>query len=99
MPEGQENDRLDGEELENWVIGLEEVPGGEVEEEETVERQGYRDVVDDGDVKVPSIRTVKKCTNTPIMTITPLHITVNAKFITCRKYCNNISLICINYVR
>jgi len=41
LPEGEENDRLDGEELDDRVEGPEELPGGEVEEEQGVE--GSRD--------------------------------------------------------
>ena len=41
LPEGQEDDALDGEELEGGVIGPQELLGGRVEEEEGV--QGHRD--------------------------------------------------------
>lgn len=52
LPEGQKDDRLDHEELEHGPVGAEQLPGGEVEEEEGVEGQADRDIVDDGDVKV-----------------------------------------------
>ena len=58
LPEWEEDDGLDGEELEYRVVGLEEVPCGKVEEEEAVEGQWHRDVVDDGDVEVATLRTV-----------------------------------------
>ena len=41
LPEREENDRLDGEELDDRVEGPEELLGGEVEEEQGVE--GSRD--------------------------------------------------------
>ena len=52
MPEGEEDDRLDGEELEHGFVGPEQVAGGEEEEEEGVERQADGEVVDDADVQV-----------------------------------------------
>lgn len=52
LPEGEEDDRLDHEELEHGAVGDEQVAGGEVEEEESVEGQADRDVVDDGHVQV-----------------------------------------------
>lgn len=58
LPEGEENDRLDGKELEHRVVGLQQVSGGKVEEEEAVEGQRHRDVVDDSDVEVAAVRTV-----------------------------------------
>lgn len=39
LPEGQEDDRLDHEELEHGAVGAEQLPGGKVEEEEGVEGQ------------------------------------------------------------
>ena len=55
LPEGEEDDALDGEELDDGVEGLEELPGAVVEEEEAVEGQGHGDVVDDGDVEVAPV--------------------------------------------
>lgn len=52
MPEGEEDDRLDHEELEHRVVRNEQLARGEVEEEERVQRQADGDVVDDGDVQV-----------------------------------------------
>lgn len=52
LPEGEEDDGLDGEELESGSVGAQQLSGGGVEEEEGVERQADRDVVDDGDVQV-----------------------------------------------
>lgn len=52
LPEGEEDDRLDHEELEHRVVRNEQLARGEVEEEERVQRQADRDVVDDGDVQV-----------------------------------------------
>lgn len=55
LPEGQEDDRLDGEELEHRLVRPQQVTGGEEEEEESVEGQAHGEVVDDGDVQVSSV--------------------------------------------
>ena len=52
LPEGEEDDRLDGEELDDRVEGPQHLPGGVVEQEERVQRQRHAEVVDDGDVQV-----------------------------------------------
>lgn len=52
LPEGQEDDRLHHEELEDWAVGTEQLSSGEVEEEEGIERQADGDVVDDRHVEV-----------------------------------------------
>ena len=52
LPEREEDDGLDGEELEDGLKGLQQLPGGGVEEEQGVERQADRGVVDEGDVQV-----------------------------------------------
>ena len=52
LPEREEDDGLDHEELEDRAVGAEQLPCGEVEEEEGVEGQADRDVVDDGHVQV-----------------------------------------------
>lgn len=52
LPEGQKDDRLDHEELEHRAVGAEQLPSGEVEEEERVQSQAHRDVVDDRHVEV-----------------------------------------------
>ena len=39
LPEGEEDDRLDDEELEYGVVGAEQVLGGMVEEQQRVQRQ------------------------------------------------------------
>ena len=52
MPKGEENDRLDREELEGRVVGPQELLGGRVEEEESEEGDGDADVVDEGGVEV-----------------------------------------------
>lgn len=57
LPEGEENDRLDHQELEHGAVGAEQLSGGEVKEEECVERQANRDVVDDGHVQVTAGNT------------------------------------------
>lgn len=57
LPEGEKNDGLDHEELEDGAVGAEQVPGGKVEEEEGVEGQADRDVVDDGHVEVAAGHT------------------------------------------
>lgn len=58
LPEGEEDDGLDHEELEDGAIGTEQLPCGEVEEEESVKSQADGDVVDDGHVEVPTGDTV-----------------------------------------
>lgn len=52
LPEGEKDDRLDHEELEHGVVGDEQLTRGKVEEEESVERQTDRYVVDNGHVQV-----------------------------------------------
>lgn len=52
MPEGEEDDGLDHEELEDRPVGTEQLPCGKVEEEEGVKGQADRDVVDDGHIQV-----------------------------------------------
>ena len=55
MPEGKEDDRFDGEELQHRFVGPEQVTRGEEEEEEGVEGQADGEVVDDADVQVSSV--------------------------------------------
>ena len=52
MPKGEENDRLDREELEGRVVRPQELLGGRVEEEEGEEGDRDADVVDQGGVEV-----------------------------------------------
>lgn len=52
LPEGEEDDRLHHEELEDWAVGAEQLSCGEVEKEEGIECQADGDVVDDGHVEV-----------------------------------------------
>lgn len=59
LPEGEEDDRLDGTELEDRLIGTEEFPCGEVEEEKSVQGQTNGDVINDGDVQVPASMSIK----------------------------------------
>lgn len=54
LPEGEKDDWLDHEELEHWIVWNQQLTCSEVEEEECVERQTDRDVVDDCDVQVPT---------------------------------------------
>lgn len=63
LPEGQEDDRLDGEKFEHRLVRPEQVTGCKEEEEESVESQADREVVDDGDVKVSSIYAAQRQTN------------------------------------
>lgn len=55
LPEGEEDDSLDGEELEDGLEGPQELPGGEVEKEQRVEGQADGGVVDEGDVQVAAV--------------------------------------------
>jgi len=52
LPEGQEDHRLYCEELQDRVIGSQEVFGGKVEEEKSVEGKRDADVVDDADIDI-----------------------------------------------
>lgn len=58
LPEREEDDGFDGEEFEDRFKRSQKVTGCEVEEEEGIESQTDRDVVDDGDVKVTSRYTI-----------------------------------------
>lgn len=57
LPEGEEDDWLHHEELENRVVWNEQFACGKVEEEERVERQTDGDVVDYGHIKVAASHT------------------------------------------
>jgi hypothetical protein len=57
LPEGEEDDRLDGEELEYRVVGAQQVLGGKVEDDQSVKGQGDAHVVDDGHVQVSLVHT------------------------------------------
>lgn len=59
MPEGQEDHRFDGEELEHRFIWPQQVTGSKEKEEESIEGQADREIVDDGDVEVSSIHTAQ----------------------------------------
>lgn len=52
LPEGEKDDGFDHEELEHGPVGAEQVSSGEVEQEESVERQADGDVVNDGHIEV-----------------------------------------------
>lgn len=58
LPEGEEDDSLDGDELEDWLKRAQQVHGGKVEEEKGIKGQADREVVDDGDVEVSTVDTV-----------------------------------------
>lgn len=60
LPEGQEDDRLHHEELEDWAIGTEQLTCGKVEKEEGVQCQADRDVVDDRHIEVATGYTEKR---------------------------------------
>lgn len=60
LPEGEEDDRLDHQELEHGAVRAQQLPGGEVKEEEGVQRQADGDVVDDGHVQVTAGNTVNR---------------------------------------
>lgn len=55
LPEGEKDDRLDGEELPDGIVGREEVSRGVVEEDQSVEGQADADVVDHDDVEVARV--------------------------------------------
>lgn len=58
LPEGEEDDSLDGDELEDRLKRAQQVHGGKVEEEKGVKGQADREVVDDGDVEVSTVDAV-----------------------------------------
>lgn len=58
MPEGEEDDSLDGDELEDRLKWAQQIHGGKVEEEKGIKGQADREVVDDGDVEVSTVDTV-----------------------------------------
>lgn len=56
LPEREKDDWFDCAELPDWFVGTEEVAGGKVEQEQSIEGQTDRDVVDDCNVQVPAVR-------------------------------------------
>jgi hypothetical protein len=52
LPEGEEDDGLDGEEFENRIVGPQEILSCEVEDDQGVQGQRDAHVVDDGHVQV-----------------------------------------------
>ena len=64
LPEREEDDGLDGEELEDRVVGSQELACCLVKHEEGVECQTDADVVDDRDVEVPTVLPVVANKNT-----------------------------------
>lgn len=51
LPERQENDWFDSEELPDRIIWTQQFPGGEIKQEQSVEGQTDRHIVDQGDVQ------------------------------------------------
>jgi len=60
LPEGKENDRFDCTELPHWFIRAQEVSCGKVEQEEGIQGQTDGDVVDNGDIQVPTFSPVNR---------------------------------------
>ena len=60
LPEGQKDDRFDSEELEHGFERPQQVTRSKEEEEESVERQADREVIDNSYVKVASSHTAEK---------------------------------------
>lgn len=60
MPKGKKDDWFNHEKFEHGAVGAEQVSGGEVEEEESVQGQADWDIVDDGHVQIPTGHTVTK---------------------------------------
>ena len=52
LPERQKYDRLDSEELQDWVERPEKIPGSKVKEKKGVEGDSDAGVVDEGSVQV-----------------------------------------------
>lgn len=57
LPEREENNRFHRAKLEHRIERRQQVPGGKVEQVQSVQGQRNRDVVDDGDVNVATIST------------------------------------------
>lgn len=60
LPEGEKDNWLDHEELEHGAVGAEQLPGGEIKQEEGIEGQADRDVVDDGHIQVTAGNTEER---------------------------------------
>lgn len=60
LPKREENDRLDGAELEDRLEGSEELFSSKVEEIQSIQGQTDGDVVDDCGIQVAPIHTVAK---------------------------------------
>lgn len=85
MPEGQENDWFDSEELPDGIIWTQQFPGGEIEQEQCVEGQTDGHIVDQGDIQEPRGRpkTISLSTEDPHMTLVQFYSTV---YITVLQY-------------
>jgi len=59
LPEWKEDDGLDREKLQHWIVGSEKLLSGRVEEEERIEGQAHAEVVDDGYVQVATMNPIK----------------------------------------
>lgn len=57
LPEREENDGFDGQELADRIVGGEHVLSGLVEENKSIQGKGDTEVVDHGDIKVSTMRT------------------------------------------
>lgn len=55
LPKCQENDRFDGEKLNQRIVRLEHAFGGEVEKEESIESQRNREVIYKHDVQISTV--------------------------------------------
>ena len=64
LPEREEDDGLDGEEFEDWVVRTQELACCLVKHEEGVECKTDADVVDDRDVEVATVLPVVPNKNT-----------------------------------
>ncbi len=58
LPEGEEDDWFDHQELEHGPVGAQEVSGGEVKQEKSIEWEADGDIVDDGHIQVTTSNTV-----------------------------------------
>lgn len=60
MPKGKKDHRFNHEKFEHRAVRAEQVSGGKVEEEKSVQGQADGDIVDDGHVEIPAGHTVTK---------------------------------------
>lgn len=82
LPEGEEDNRLDGEELQDWLKRAQKLHGGKVEEKKGIEGQADGEVVNDGDVEVATVDAGEQRKHANVAFIESLLITESQKLVT-----------------